>query len=84
MHAQAISDTSAKTGFAGSALFYGLRKRQTRSMLHHLAHALPLQHAGSGSQSPIRTCAVSLAASSGEAAIRLRRICDRSMQRKHS
>jgi hypothetical protein len=83
MHAQAVSDTSVKTGFAAPALFYGVG-RQAHSMRYHLAHALPLQHAGSGSPSPIRTRAVSLAASSGEIAISLRRICDRSMRGKHS
>jgi hypothetical protein len=83
MHAQAVSYTSVKTGFAGPALFYGLG-RQARSMRCCLVHALPLQHAGSGAQSPIRTCAVSLAAFSGEVAISLRRICDRSMRGKHS
>jgi len=83
MHAQAVSYTSVKTGFAGPALFYGLG-RQARSMRYRLAHTLPLQRAGSGSQSPIRTCAVSLAASSGEVATSLRRICDRSMRGKHS
>jgi hypothetical protein len=83
MHAQAVSDTSVKIGFAGPALFYGLG-RQARSMRCCLAHAQPLQHAGSGSLSPIRICAVSLAASSGVVAISLRRICDRSMRRKHS
>jgi hypothetical protein len=83
MHAQAVSYTSVKTGFAGPALFYGLGC-QAHSMRYHLAHALPLKHAKSGSQSPIRTCAVSLAASSGEVATSLRRICDRSMRGKHS
>jgi hypothetical protein len=79
MHAQAVSYTSVKTGFAGPALVYGLG-RQAHSMRYHL----PLKHAGSGSQSPIQTCAVSLAASSGEIAISLRRICDRSMRGKLS